>query len=416
MKITVRLVISEPANEDGFPIALRVSHGAARPQKYIGNAWPEQFSKSAQMVTDEHPYYEIMAQKILDLKSKGKKLLLTWIGSPRDLLDEIFKKNNDSITVNEFAAQWIAEQKVIMEALEKKGDLVARNRINGYIKVVENAVAQFKAFRPRGVAVTSLDYDVLNSFKKQQELAANSPATIHLYLRTLRMLYNKAVLQYKLKAEKPFEGIFKGLRLRSYDSKKKHLDIDTVRLLEGLQGLGVERGRARDLWLLQFYFGGCDLTDIYFMKNIQLRKGRVRFSRGKTNSDIIDLKVHPKAQAIINRWGGAGEYVFPWKKDLKFYENWRGRHGKHLIELQSRQNEDASLAGNTALRIDVLPDGGNLAIKVARHTFGNIAKSVGVEGDLLRELMGHERNEVDNYYKDKYAQDVRDAALFKVIG
>jgi hypothetical protein len=30
--------------------------------------------------------------------------------------------------------------------------------------------------------------------------------------------------------------------------------------------------------------------------------------------------------------------------------------------------------------------------------------------------MGHERDDVDNYYKDKYPEAVRDQALFDIIG
>jgi hypothetical protein len=29
--------------------------------------------------------------------------------------------------------------------------------------------------------------------------------------------------------------------------------------------------------------------------------------------------------------------------------------------------------------------------------------------------MGHERNDIDNYYKDKYPEKMRDEALFKII-
>jgi len=417
MKVSVKLLTSEKATEDGFPIILRISHKQERPYEYIGRAWPEHFSDDAQMVNDDHPYYGIMAQKILDIKAKAKPLLLTWTGGPRELLDKIMKADRSGVTISEFGAEWISGQKKLMAMYHEKNDLKARNRVGGYIRSIENALAQFTAFRPKGVPVAALDYETLNSFRKDRELAGNSKATTALYLRSIRKLYNDACRVHKIPNGEPFKGVFQGLAVRSAESKKKHLDIDTVRLLEGLDNLGVERGRARDLWLLQFYFGGCDLTDIYFMKNIQVRKGRVRFNRGKTDGGVIDLKVHPKAQAIIDRWGVAGgEYVFPWKKDLQFYENFRRRNGARLIDLQKKQNDAAAVEKNKAKRVDVLPDGGNLAVKVARHTFGNIAKSLGVDGDLLRELMGHERNDVDNYYKDKYPQAVRDAALFKVIG
>jgi hypothetical protein len=51
----------------------------------------------------------------------------------------------------------------------------------------------------------------------------------------------------------------------------------------------------------------------------------------------------------------------------------------------------------------VQPDGGHIAVKVARHSFANRANLM-IETDITRELMGHERDDVDNYYKDKYPE------------
>jgi len=417
MKVSVTLLTSEKSNEDGYPIILKVSHLKERPYEYIGRAWPEHWSDDARIVNENHPFYSIMAQKILNLKSRGKELLLTWSGTPKELLDKILQTDRSGITIKEYGDIWIKEQTELMKVQDQKGNIDERNRIGGYIRSIENALNQFTAFRPKGVAVAALDYEMLQAFRRDRELAGNSKATISLYLSAVRKLYNDACLRYKIADSKPFKSIYNGLVVKSYNSKKKHLDRDTVAVLEGIEGLGVEYGRARDLWLLQFYFGGCDLIDLYFLRKSQLKRGRVRFSRGKTDGAVIDLKVHPKAQAIIDRWGAVeGEYLFPWNKDLKYYDNWRNRHGKHLREFQSKQNDIADAAKDKNLRIDVQPGGGHLAIKVARHTFGNIAKSLGVDGDLLREIMGHERNDVDNFYKDQYPQAVRDEALFKVIG
>jgi integrase len=57
----------------------------------------------------------------------------------------------------------------------------------------------------------------------------------------------------------------------------------------------------------------------------------------------------------------------------------------------------------------------NISMKCARHTFASAAKDKGVDGDLLRELMGHRRNDVDNYYKEAYPEKMRDKAQMKVI-
>jgi hypothetical protein len=416
MKFSISLIQSESSNEDGFPIYAKVSHGTSRPMKLIGRSWPEHFEAKAQMVTDDHPYYGIMAQKILDLKLRAKTLILQGkIQDPVTLLKEVLARDTSGVTIAEFGAQWISEQRQLMAVYEKKGDVQRRNKISGYVRSVENALVQFNTVVPFA-PVAALDYETLMRFRKHNELAGNSTSTIHLYLRTIRAVYNKAILAHRLPDKKPFEGVFSGLKVQSFMIKKKHLEKDALCVLEGLDLKG-EKARARDLFLLQFYLGGADLIDIYFLKKMQYKKGRIRFERSKTNTGrVIDVAVHEKAKAILERYPCETEYIFPWRKDIDGYEGFRRRMARTLIKIQDEQNAVAKAAKNDALKIEVLPDDGNLAIKVARHTFANIAKGLMIEPDIIRELMGHERDDVDNYYKDKYPQAVRDEAHFRIIG
>lgn len=416
MKVSITLIKSDPYNQDGYPISLRVAHGSKKPQKTIGRAWPEHFDDKMQMITDEHPDYDVLAPKIMNYKLKARKLVISGeITDPQALLAELEKTPSSSITLKQFADAWIAEKNELRDMHEKKGEVKERNNIDGYVRSVRNAMEQFQLSCP-DIRIDALDYDALKKFKKARQLAGNTANTVHLYLRTIRQMYNKACLEHKIENKQPFKGIFSGLAIRSSQGRKKYLDIEAVRVLESLVLTG-ERERSRDLWLLQFYFGGCDLIDIYFLKKVQVRKGRVRFERGKVHTGrIIDLKVHPKAAAIMEKYPGEGEWQFPWRKDAEGYDTFRNNHGKMLKQIQKEQNAAADAEKKKELRVDVLPEGGNLAIKVARHTFGNAGKRHFVDDDLLRELMGHERNDVDNWYKDKYPEKVRDEALFKIIG
>ena len=117
----------------------------------------------------------------------------------------------------------------------------------------------------------------------------------------------------------------------------------------------------------------------------------------------FDLKIVPKAQKIIDKYSKVGEFVFPWRKDFTGYKTFRDNFRRNLIKAQFKLN------------INVLPLGGSLGVKVARHSFATIAKNLFIDSDLLRELMGHERNDVDTIYKDKYPESVRDSAHLQVI-
>ncbi|PKH50781.1 hypothetical protein CXF68_08820 [Tenacibaculum sp. Bg11-29] len=54
-------------------------------------------------------------------------------------------------------------------------------------------------------------------------------------------------------------------------------------------------------------------------------------------------------------------------------------------------------------------------LKVARHTFGTIGSRLFVEPDVLRALMGNERDDVDIIYKDVYPEALRDEWHLKII-
>lgn len=414
MKISIVLMLSEKPTADGYPLKIMASHNSKVQRRGFAYAWPEHWSEPAKMITEDHPDFDTLAPIIMSHKLKARKLQLTETDAEL-AMRKMFAADNSNIRLKDFGDEWLRERRELAASYDKKADTKNRNRADGYADTVENALAQFHLYAP-SVSVDTLDKNLLTGFKRDQQLKGNRPATIHLYLRTIRMLYNAACEKHGLKKEKPFEGVFNGLALKGARNKKKWLDIEAVRVLERMELTGGKE-LARDLWLLQFYFAGADMIDIYFLKKIHLRKGRVRFERGKVaGGQVIDLAVHPKAQAILDKYAGDGEWQFPWRKDVLGYKGFLRRVQKALQAVQQAQNAYADRAKRKDLRIDVLPELGHLAPKVARHTFGNRGKQLMIESDVLRELMGHERDGVDTFYKDAYSEKVRDAALFEVIG
>jgi integrase len=85
------------------------------------------------------------------------------------------------------------------------------------------------------------------------------------------------------------------------------------------------------------------------------------------------------------------------------YKTFRSTHNTTLKRVQKNHG------------IELMPNGGKLTSKVMRHTFATLAKFQAIDVDIIREIMGHERNEIDTVYKDKYPVKVRDAAQLKVI-
>lgn len=402
MKIEIKLITHRNETPEGFPLIIEIAHQNKRKTKSLGFCKSDHFIQDHKTINEKHPDFDILAPIIMDLKIKARKLVLSGCVDVDLAFMELFKLDHSGIGFYNFARELVTEMKLTAEAVGKY-DFKVKNKILGNVKCYENVLAQFEPFGD-AIPLQKLNYEVLMRFRNYNIGMGNSKSTIHLYLRTLRAIYNKGIMKYGFMDAKPFTGVFDGLKTRSFDNKKKYLDRAMIVVLENLN-LTTQKAKYLDLFLLQFYFGGCDLIDLYYLQKKQIRKGRLIFERTKTNTGTrIDLAIHPKAAAILKKYENDTEWVFPWKKEKTEYEKFRGVLQTALVYLQKKYD------------IEILPDGGNLAIKVARHTFANLAKNLNIEADLIRELMGHERDDVDNYYKDKYPELIRDKALFDVIG
>lgn len=405
MTINIKLLTNKPADEYGHAIVVLVSHKQIRREREIGRAFEKNYDISSANVLENHPDYDILAPRILSIKLTGRKLILSGLESPDEVMKILFGVDISSVLFVDYGRTYADELRAQSVRFDKIGDVKKRNNLIGNARVYENVVNQLANSHPF-LAIDKVSYNDLMSFRNHQESLGNSKNTVHLYLRTLRSLYNKAVKVYGFSDTRPFDGVFERLKTKSYENKKKYIDKESVLKLENMQHIADSASKYTDLWLLQFYFGGADLMDIYFLKKNQIRNGRIYFERGKNATGLmIDLLVADKALAILDKWADKtkSEWLFPWRKDVDGYKTFSRKMYGYLRKVQAR-NE-----------IEVLPMGGNLGSKVARHTFATIAKQKGVHYEVLRELMGHERDEVDNYYKDRFSQEVRDKALLEII-
>jgi hypothetical protein len=402
MKIEIRLITSRNETPEGFPLVIEISHQKKRKQKTLCFCLNKHFNQDQKTISVKHPDYDVIAPIILDLKIKARKLILQGYNDVDKTYVELFKQDFNQIMFTDFTDKLIIDMKELAQNLGKANDLMAKNNQLGNVKVYENVAAQFSIFA-QNVSLQNLDYEVLMRFRNYQIGIGNSKSTVHLYLRTVRSIYNKGVLLYKLPDSKPFTGVFANLKQRSFNSKKKYLDKSQIEILEQLDLLSAKQ-KYIDLFLLQFYFGGCDLIDLYYLRKKQIRRGRVIFKRTKVGDGVlINLKIHPKAQLILDKFNSEGEWLFEFKKEKEAYETFRRTYGRALIYVQNKIGLE-------------MAEGCNLGAKVARHTFATIAKNLFIDQDIIRELQGHQRDDVDNYYKDKYPEHIRDKALFDIIG
>lgn len=403
MKIELKLLKAKRNTPEGFPLVFEFSHKGKRKQKTVGFSKIEHFIEDHKIISSKHPDFDFLFPIINEYKINARKIVLSGENDIEKAYKLLFENVSGEKSFKYFCNELFKLMEIEIAQFEKNGNILLRNKVSGNLKVYKNVTTQFSFFIGE-LPTSKMDYSILNDFKKYLVTKGNSKATIHGYLSILRSLYNKASYKYSFENKKPFLGIFSGLKVKSYNSKKKNITKNDIELLETWSGSKMKT-EAVDLFLLQFYFAGADLIDIYYLEKKQLINGRLYFERGKTNTGkLIDLAIHEKAAVILKKYENASKYIFTFRKDVKGYETFRSRYAKNLKLVQQELN------------IMVLPTGGNLGVKVARHTFATIGKNKLIEADILRELMGHERDDVDNYYKDKFPVKIRDKALFDIIG
>ena len=395
MKLTLLLLKDKTKlTKKGFPVV--VIYRSEYKQKRINlklYSSADHWNFLRQEPSPAHPDYLNIMQKVVDVKRKMFELeqfLISDFNKIKTellrLVDTNFKKKQEDFYA--FADELIQE----MRSQGRYSNAIVYNTVK----------VQLKKYRDE-VAFDDIDYNFLIGFVNQKKIQGLRPSSIHNYLRTLRAIYNQAVLRKGIKDTKPFKGVFNGLRVRSHSTNKKYLLSEDIRILEKAELKGF-KDFVRDLFLLQFYLGGQDLKDIYFMRYDSMSSDRIYFKRSKvSNGYTFDLAITDKVRDILIKHRQNSEYILPYRKDEDGYKTFRRRYGRYLIAIQKE------------LGLTVKPLGGNLGIKVARHTFANIGKRKGIEEDMLRELMGHERDDVDNYYKDRYPEQLRDKAQLKII-
>jgi site-specific recombinase XerD len=400
MTYKIRLDIRKSQERaEGFPVVFEAYSKGKKIRFSIGvNLREKEWDQKNRLPATSSKYYLFVKKK----KLIAETLLLDFLMNGSFTLQEfknrlLTEKNEKSTSFYDFAEILIAE-------------LLQSNR-NGSAKMYKYIVDELKKYKPE-LQFNEIDYNFLNGFKEMRLKIGNSKNTITVLFRLLRAIYNEACNRNVIENAFPFRNVFAGILQKSNRNKKRYLSKESIMLLENATGLKKTQQQAVDLFLLMFYFGGQDLIDLYYLEKKQIANGRIFFQRKKLsgNGYEFDLKITPKAQKIIDKYAVKGPHVFPGKKEYEsyvlFYRRFRNGIAKAIQQLNAVNEQ----------KIEVLPKGGTVTVKVARHSFATIGKQLFIDTDLLRELMGHERNEMDTIYKDRFPESVRDEAHGKIIG
>ncbi|HMI80035.1 MAG TPA: site-specific integrase, partial [Ferruginibacter sp.] len=205
---------------------------------------------------------------------------------------------------------------------ERAKELKEEGRIGTGISF-ECALSSLKGFYTKPIlTLDELNVPFLQGYKKWMGSNGKSNATIGIYLRNVRYIFNKGIADGVVPKEiYPFGSGTDKFTIPTGRNIKKALPLSEVSEIINYMAKTDSQAKAKDFWLFSFYASGINIKDIALLKFKNIVDDIINFERAKTkraNEDkpiIIRFAITPEVKRIISKWGNKSinpnDYIFP---------------------------------------------------------------------------------------------------------
>lgn len=385
--LSLHLRTTNPLSDGRYPVCIRATYGGKRQYYSLGIA----------ATADEWDSVlcRLKARRLSEAQRKANHLLDDYAGRLRDL-EQDFERVE--FTFDKFKTKFFSPDNSSVIAYFDRviSELEDQDRL-GSARAYKNTRDKLKAFRKD---FTFLDVD--KKFLQRFEVSAGktcSPATVGIYLRTLRAVYNRAITDNLVKRDTyPFADY----KIKAVRSRKKALSreqMDTLKAYEAPDGSRL--ADSLNLFLFSYYGRGMNLTDMANLKWSHVRNGRIYYQRQKT-ADLLDLAIDSNLAKLLTRYPGEG-YIFGILTDGLPSKTIRYRIHAKL----KRVNEDlrtivADIENKAKMEGEEtgLPE--DITFYWARHSYATVLKRAGVSISVIQETLGHSSEQVTKNYLDSF--------------
>jgi integrase/recombinase XerD len=252
----------------------------------------------------------------------------------------------------------------------------------------------------------------LEGYKSHYTDLGRTNATIGIYLRPLRTIFNQAINDPNSGVKKslyPFgKRTAKKFQIPSGYKKKKALTKEQLKILFEAKPGNEYQKRAKAFWFFSYLANGMNIKDIALLTFNSINGNELSFDRAKTKTDQgtakdeIKVVLPPFAKKVITEYGNQkgkkGDYIFPilTKNDTPLEEsnkikNFNRFIGQHIKKL--------------AIANDLPSD---ISSYWARHSFATFAINHGnASMELVQESLGHKSIKTTQNYFAGFTTDVK---------
>ena len=363
---------------------------------------PHYWNKDAEMLTSDCPERAILQSKIDSALAVYRKKInrLEALDVPVNF-DTLFEPTTRKagITIEDgFNAE--------IERLESLGKINSPTKHKYALQVLDG----YKSVK---TALEAIDLDYLKGLELYLRQRGNKDNSIATRFAIFKAIYNKAVKEGKVTVKQNPFTLFQVGSLWAKTRKRASEKDDIQRLIDLEIGDGHTteyRRLARDLFLFSYFTAGMNFGDIARLRYKDIVKGRVNYSRHKTQK-LLSFQLVPNALQIIEKYSRANhaqeDYIFPIldRSEHKTAQQIFNRLHKVLRKVN---RELKTLGEQIGLKMP-------LTTYVARHTYATVLKRSGVSVALISESLGHSDLSTTQIYLDSFENSQIDAAMQNLL-
>lgn len=259
----------------------------------------------------------------------------------------------------------------------------------GTAEAYEAAYRSFSRFRKgKDLSLNEIESELMEQYEmylRKKRIKAN---TSSFYMRNLRAVYNRMVVQGFVEQRFPFKRVYTGVG----KTVKRAVSLQVMRAIKRFD---VKRDKwlrlARDLFLFSFYTRGMSFVDMAFLKKTNLKGGVLSYQRKKTGQ-WLHIRWEPCMHEIVFRHRlPDSPYLLP---IIRRDGNERQQYKNASRTMNRKLNEIGRELGLTA----------PLTMYVARHAWASIARSRNVPLAVISEGMGHDSERTTEIYLSSFSE------------
>ncbi|MCI5716886.1 MAG: site-specific integrase [Alistipes sp.] len=382
------------------PLAIRFTHQRAHKLVSLGiSIEPHYWDKETEMLTADCPDRATLQSKIdgtlTGFQKKIKRLEALDIPVNFDTLFEVKTTHIAGITIE----QGFKEE---IERLESLGKIHSATKHRYAVQVLSG-------YKPTSIAMEAIDLDYLKGLELYLRKRGNKDNSIATRFAIFKAIYNKAVKEGRIKAKQNPFSLYQVGSLWTKTRKRAIDKVDIQRLidLEIKDGHTTEyRQLAKDLFLFSYFTAGMNFGDMARLRYKDLIKGRIYYSRHKTQK-LLSFQLVPNAMQIIGKYSkdnhAQEDYIFPIldRTEHKTAQQIFNRIHKVLAKI----NRELKVLGEQ-IGLEV-----PLTTYVARHTYATVLKRSRVSVALISESLGHSDLSTTQIYLDSFENSQIDEAM-----